>query len=346
MLRLFRWISHRSLRLIVRKNRTAKCKPKNRTVLWEKRNAYVTRRMTYLPFVSFVCKWLFWFKMRHRKIIFTCLVLCFENEQFIEIVFGNIFRHFSTMKFAFTNQKRKNSQKSTEFSTILQMIVLIVVGIGTLFSVAFHMGVKEDPVRTRNSSQQSGDTALEQSSNSVNSVHMTNREWFREPHFYIVSKILQSIKNGFFSSFFILMGSFTGQCALHVMPAVCKYDPVLPAHVPARYTAPGKGKHRLHSAGGLSHGIRRVCGDETDESDCGQKSKWKMDNQSINQSIDQVDVSSRTLLINQPINRSIRLMSQVGTSLMNQSIGLRIDRFNPSKLKSHLLIRQFIGQLR
>ncbi|OQV17781.1 Major facilitator superfamily domain-containing protein 12 [Hypsibius exemplaris] len=79
---------------------------------------------------------------------------------------------------------------SPDDAPTFQMIVLIVVGIGTLFSIAFHLGVKEEPVRSRNGSSGSAETALE---NSI-SIHMTNREWFREPHFYIVSVLYMSCR--------------------------------------------------------------------------------------------------------------------------------------------------------
>lgn len=64
------------------------------------------------------------------------------------------------------------------------MIVFIVIGVGTLFSLVFHIGVKEYPLYFRATPESSIETSSELSHVSV---HMTWKDWFNEPQFYIVS---------------------------------------------------------------------------------------------------------------------------------------------------------------
>ncbi|XP_055342560.1 major facilitator superfamily domain-containing protein 12-like [Paramacrobiotus metropolitanus] len=75
-------------------------------------------------------------------------------------------------------------------ASTFRMIVFIVIGVGTLFSVIFHVGVKEDPHPQRSSSQSSVETQDSQ----MSSVHMTWAEWFKEPHFYIVGALYMSAR--------------------------------------------------------------------------------------------------------------------------------------------------------
>ena len=65
--------------------------------------------------------------------------------------------------------------------SVLQLIVFVVVGIGILFSVVFHLGVKEKPFSHQRLLEISDDVSV------LEVRHMTWKSWFVEPHFYIVS---------------------------------------------------------------------------------------------------------------------------------------------------------------
>ncbi|GAU98136.1 hypothetical protein RvY_09317 [Ramazzottius varieornatus] len=69
-----------------------------------------------------------------------------------------------------------------------QLIVFVVVGIGVVFSVIFHLGVKEQPFTHQHSVGLSDEMTL------PGRRHMTWKSWFIEPHFYIVSCLYMSTR--------------------------------------------------------------------------------------------------------------------------------------------------------
>ncbi|XP_071042543.1 major facilitator superfamily domain-containing protein 12-like isoform X1 [Parasteatoda tepidariorum] len=68
------------------------------------------------------------------------------------------------------------------------VIVLIVVGVGSFFSIMFHIGVKEVPSQSAHSSEKDDDSIERQKEEEFRkNIHLSWRGWIREKHFYQVS---------------------------------------------------------------------------------------------------------------------------------------------------------------
>ena len=74
-----------------------------------------------------------------------------------------------------------------------QLLVLIVVGVGLLFSIVFHVGVREKPARsaTTDNEKSLGESSalntIEKST--LNKLKMSWKCWLKEHQFYQVSRL-------------------------------------------------------------------------------------------------------------------------------------------------------------